>query len=47
MAMPMEIPPMAIRIHIRISKTRMMIFVDFFISVYPFRMERANVCLID
>ena len=33
----MEIPPIAIRIHIRISTTSMMIFVDFFIAIYPFR----------
>ena len=37
MAMPMHMPPMAIRTHIRISRTRMMIFVDFFIIFNPFR----------
>ena len=42
-AIPMEIPPMAIRMHIRISTTKMMIFVDFFISLHPFRMEFITV----
>ena len=36
MAMPMLIPPMAIRMHMRISMIRIMIFVDFFISSNPF-----------
>ena len=36
MAMPMLMPPMAIRMHIRISTIRMMIFVDFFMLCYPF-----------
>ena len=45
-AIPMEIPPMAISIHIRISTTKMMIFVDFFIAVHPFRIGVDRVCLI-
>ena len=36
-AIPIEIPPIAIRMHIRISTTSMMIFVDFFIAIYPFK----------
>ena len=39
MAMPMVIPPIAIRMHIRISMIRMMIFVDFFISFQSFQNE--------
>ena len=39
----MEIPPMAMRMHIRISTIKMIIFVDFFISLYPFRMELITV----
>ena len=35
----MLIPPMAIRMHIRISTTKMMIFVDFDISLHPFRLD--------
>ena len=39
----MEIPPMAISMHIRINTTKMMIFVDFFISLHPFGMELVTV----
>jgi len=35
----MEIPPMAISMHIRINTIKIMILVDFFISLHPFRME--------
>ena len=42
-AIPIEIPPMAISMHIRISTIRMMIFVDFFISLHPFRVEFITV----
>ena len=41
MAIPMQMPPMAIRMHIRISRTRIMIFVDFFIIFNPFRIRMA------
>jgi hypothetical protein len=41
MAIPMEIPPITISTHIRISIIRIMIFVDFFIAVDPFRMDAS------
>jgi hypothetical protein len=44
--MPMEIPPIAISIHIRISTISMMIFVDFFIVIYPFKTGFVIVWLI-
>ena len=37
MAMPMLMPPMAIRMHIRIRTIRMMIFVLFFMIQVSFR----------
>ena len=42
MAMPMQMPPMAIRTHIRISRIRMMIFVDFFILIQSFQNESGK-----
>ena len=39
MAIPMQIPPMAIRMHIRISSIRIMILVDFFIFIQSFQNE--------
>ena len=41
-AIPMEIPPMAIRMHIRINMIRIMIFVDFFISFLSFQNESGH-----
>ncbi len=42
-AIPMEIPPIAMRMHISISTIKMIIFVDFFISLHPFRVELFTV----